>query len=289
MEKEAVGALVVLEEGRPSGVLTDRDIVRHAVAGRHDPDTMQVREAQGRPAVVIAADARLSDATALMSRHRLRRLPVVNAEGAALGLISGDDIVRLLADEISGLAHVAATQLPVGVDVGTPAEATEAERPRETRPVEHYRRDVRSLRADTSVRSLADAMKAEAVGCVVITGDVDEAVGVVTDRDIALRVVAAGRDPDATPASAIMSSPLVAADATQPLEEVVEKMRSSGVRRIPVLSDGRPVGIVTYSDLLIAFSRELAQLGEAIRRERMHEQVLAVAPRDVLHRLHELL
>jgi CBS domain-containing protein len=214
-----------------------------------------------------------------MGRHRIRRLPVVDAEGSPLGLIAVDDLVRLLADEIGGLAAVAAAQLPVGLYVGSEGESAGAEPRGGIRPVEHYRRDVESLRADTSTRALAKLMKSAAVGCVVITGDADEAVGVVTDRDIALKVVAAGRDPDATPASAVMSAPVISAEATQPIEEVVELMRAHGVRRIPVLSAGRPVGMVSYDDLLVAFGQELAQIGEATRRERLHELMLVQVDR----------
>ena len=85
-------------------------------------------------------------------------------------------------------------------------------------------------------------MKAEAVGCVVATSDGEDAIGVVTDRDLVTRVVAPGGDPDATPVSAIMSAPPVTAESTQPLEEVVAKMRAHGVRRVPIVSDGRATG-----------------------------------------------
>ncbi|MGI9590858.1 MAG: CBS domain-containing protein [Myxococcota bacterium] len=282
MAKEGMGSLVVVEEDRPVGVLTDRDIVLHVVAGRRDADQARVREALERRAVTIDADAPLPAATDLMRRRRLRRLPVVDAEGGVVGVIAVDDVVRLLAEEISGLARIATAQLPVGVSAGAEAAGAAAaglKPPPGLRLVEHYRSDVKCLRADTSARALADMMKAEAVGCVVATSDGEDAIGIVTDRDLAVRVVASGDDPDATPVSAIMSTPPITAQATQPLEEVVAKMSAHGIRRLPIVSGSRAVGMVTYDDLLVAFGRELAQLGEAARAEVRHEQRAAQADR----------
>lgn len=282
MEKEGMGSLVVVEEDRPVGVLTDRDLVLHVLAGRRDANEARVRDAVARPAVTIRADASLPDATDLMRRRRLRRLPVVDSEGSLVGVITADDVVRLLAEEVMGLARVAASQLPVGASVGAEAAGAAAaglKPPPGLRLVEHYRSDVKCLRADTNARALADMMKAEAVGCVVATSDGEDAIGIVTDRDLAIRIVASDSDPDATPVSAIMSAPPVTAEATQPLDEVVAKMSAHGVRRLPILSGGRAIGMVTYDDLLVAFGRELAQLGEAARAEVRHEQRVDQAER----------
>jgi predicted transcriptional regulator len=109
MEKEGMGSLVVVEEDRPVGVLTDRDLVLHVLAGRRDANEARVRDAVARPAVTIRADASLPDATDLMRRRRLRRLPVVDSEGSLVGVITADDVVRLLAEEVMGLARVAAS------------------------------------------------------------------------------------------------------------------------------------------------------------------------------------
>jgi len=282
MAKEGTGSLVVLEEDRPIGVLTDRDLALHVVAGRRNADEAQVRDALERPAITVAADAPLAEATELMRRRRLRRLPVVDAEGGVVGILSADDMIRLLAEEITGLARVAAAQRPVGASAGADAAGAATaglKPPPGLRLVEHYRRDVKCLRADTSARALAEMMKAEAVGCVVATSDGEDAVGIVTDRDLAVRLVASGGDPDATPVSAIMSTPPVTADATQPLEEVVAKMSAHGVRRLPILSGSRAVGMVSYDDLLVTFGRELAELGEAVRGEVRREQRAAQADR----------
>ncbi len=273
MEKEGVGLLLVVEEGRPVGVLTDRDVALEVAAARRDPSEVRVADAMTRDPVLIAASAPLPQAASLMARTGVRRLPVVDEAGSALGVFAADDLVRLLADEIGGLADVSREQLPVGVDVGGIVSETEGI----ARPVDHYRRDVVQLRSDADIATVAEAMKLHGVGCVVVMGDAEQPVGIATDRDVALRAVAAGLDVGATPVSAIMSSPVVTADASQPLEEVVERMRTRGVRRIPILGDEGLVGLVTFDDLLVVFGRELQQLGEAalrdVRSEQLHARV----------------
>jgi len=95
--------------------------------------------------------------------------------------------------------------------------------------------------------------------------------------------VAAGLDPESTEAGAIMSAPLIAVTGTDPLEEVVARMRTCGVRRIPVLGDGRPVGMVSFDDLLVTFGSELAQLADCVAGElqtaRTRSQLVRVGDR----------
>ncbi len=275
MEKEGVGLLVVVEEGRPIGVLTDRDVALEAVAELRDPETTRVEDAMTPRPVTIAVDASVAEALKRMHGDGIRRLPVVDAENRTIGVIAADDFVRLVAEEVGGLAGVVTAQLPTGVDVGVRVPEEQAV----LRPVEHYHVDVVSLRADAQVRELAEEMRNETVGSVVAMADADEPVGIVTDRDLAIRVVARGLDPDTTPVSSIMSSPLITAQASQPIEEVVATMRTRSVRRIPVLSDGRLVGIVTFDDLLVAFGEELRQLGRATTREVRREWRVAQADR----------
>lgn len=280
MEKEGVGSLVVIDEDRPVGVLTDRDIVLRVVAEGGDPDETRVRSALGRPAVTIDAEARLADAAERMMRRRVRRLPVVDQEERVVGLVATDDLVRLLAEEITGLARVSASQLPVAASTGAEAAGPATaglEPPPGTRTADHYRREVHCLREDTSARALAQLMKDRSVGCVVVTGDGEDAVGVVTDRDLVTRLVARGSDPDATPVHTIMTAPAVTAEPTDRLEEVVAKMSSRGVRRLPIVTGGRAVGMVSYDDLLVTFGRELVALGEAARAEVQREQLAARA------------
>jgi CBS domain-containing protein len=102
-----VGALVVIDAAqRPLGILTDRDIVVHVVAQGKDPAKIQVGKIPRRKPVMIREDQGILDATKLLSRTGVRRLPVVSREGKLVGIVSLDDLLMLLGTEMN---HVAAT------------------------------------------------------------------------------------------------------------------------------------------------------------------------------------
>jgi len=131
----------------------------------------------------------------------------------------------------------------------------------------HYASEVITAAPDTPVRELARRMSAHAVGSVVIVDANQQPVGIVTDRDLCCRVIGRPSDFEATRASAVMSTPLECARSDEPLEAVVERMRKRGVRRLPVLRDGRLSGIVSLDDVLVWVSRQLDDLSQGTRRE----------------------
>ena len=106
-----------------------------------------------------------------------------------------------------------------------------------------------TVEASASVRDASQVMKSEDVGLVpIIEGD--RLVGTITDRDIAIRVVAAGKDAQATAVSEVASQKIVTADPQQPLDEALRLMAEHQVRRLPVVEeDGKLVGIVAQADV----------------------------------------
>jgi CBS domain-containing protein len=104
---------------------------------------------------------------------------------------------------------------------------------------------------DTSrtIREAAQLMRKLDVGCLPVTEE-DRVVGLVTDRDIACRVVAAGHDPETEKVRAVMSENAVCCTEDQPLEEAIDLMEANGVRRLPVLDkDGRIAGLISVDDI----------------------------------------
>jgi len=102
--------------------------------------------------------------------------------------------------------------------------------------------------ADTAVRRVAEIMRERNVGSVVLLGADGEAVGFITDRDLAVSVLADGHGGDAT-ASDHASSPVVTVASGMDVEEATQLMVSHGIRRLLVVDDGRLTGIVTLDDL----------------------------------------
>jgi CBS domain-containing protein len=106
-----------------------------------------------------------------------------------------------------------------------------------------------SIDADKSVAYAAKMMRDEDVGLAPIV-EGDKLVGTLTDRDIAIRVVAEGKDPDQTTVREVASTNLVTIDPQQELDEALRLMAKHQVRRLPVVEeDGRLVGVVAQADV----------------------------------------
>ena len=119
-----------------------------------------------------------------------------------------------------------------------------------------------TIEADESITRAARMMRDEDVGIAPIV-EADRLVGTVTDRDIAIRVVAEGKDPETTPVREIASKDLVTVDPEQDLDEALRLMAQHQVRRLPVVEeDGRLVGIVAQAD--VALEADAAQTGEVV-------------------------
>jgi CBS domain-containing protein len=121
---------------------------------------------------------------------------------------------------------------------------------------------------------LARLMRRNHVGSVVVVdaADARRPLGIITDRDIVVEVVAAGQDVRTITAGEIMSAPLVTALDTDDASWTLKVMRDRGVRRLPVLdAAGAMVGIVALDDLLNAASATLVDVVQAIGTERVME------------------
>jgi CBS domain-containing protein len=107
----------------------------------------------------------------------------------------------------------------------------------------------RTVKAGDSVVEAAKLMRGEDAGLAPIV-DGDRLVGVVTDRDIAIRVVAEGRDPQSTKVEEVASQNVVTIDPQQELDEALRLMALHQLRRLPVVEeDGKLVGIVAQADV----------------------------------------
>jgi CBS domain-containing protein len=108
----------------------------------------------------------------------------------------------------------------------------------------------RAVSGSTSVVEAAQIMDKEDVGSLPVVETHNVLVGIVTDRDIALRVVAARRDPQQTTVSDIYTPNPSAAYPDEPLDEALEQMAYRRVRRLPVVDDDRLVGVLAQADIV---------------------------------------
>jgi CBS domain-containing protein len=105
-----------------------------------------------------------------------------------------------------------------------------------------------SVDAGVSIRQAAEVMRDNDIGDVLVVGD-GSLRGIVTDRDIVVRALADGRQPDATPVADVCSPKLTVVDAQAEVDEAADIMGRHAVRRLPVVENNEVVGIVSLGDL----------------------------------------
>ena len=113
-----------------------------------------------------------------------------------------------------------------------------------------------------TVLEAARQLASRNIGSMPICGDDDKLKGMVTDRDIVVKVVAEGRDPASVTAGDLAQGEIVTVDADASIEDALQLMSERQIRRLPVLEDRRLAGVVAQADL--ARSLPDAQVGELL-------------------------
>lgn len=121
--------------------------------------------------------------------------------------------------------------------------------------------EVRVASPSQSLAEAAELMKSEDVGSIPVVDD-GRLVGILTDRDIVVRAVAERRDPEAVTVDEVASRELVTVEPEQDLDEALRLMASHQVRRLPVVEDGRLVGMLAQAD--VAAEGKSQKVGDAV-------------------------
>lgn len=108
----------------------------------------------------------------------------------------------------------------------------------------------RAVTPQTTLTEVAEVMESEDVGVVPLV-EGDRLVGIVTDRDIVVRAIAKGKDPQGMPASEVSSRELVTVSPDDDLSEALKVMAQYQVRRLAVTEDDRLVGVVSQADIAL--------------------------------------
>jgi CBS domain-containing protein len=122
-----------------------------------------------------------------------------------------------------------------------------------------------TVRPDTTVREAATVMQRKEIGDVLVVDGSGELRGIVTDRDLAVRALAEGRDATTTKVSDLMSPIVATVPPEESVSEALDLMRRHDIRRVPVVEGGKPLGIVTLGDVSRSFGagRALADISAA--------------------------
>lgn len=124
---------------------------------------------------------------------------------------------------------------------------------------------VHTVRKDSTLRQVARMMHDEQIGNVIVTNADGSMCGVVTDRDLVVRGMAEQRDADKTQVGEVCTGEIVGLPPTASLDDAVKLMRDRAIRRVPVVRDGKAIGIVSIGDLARAKdpNSALAQISSA--------------------------
>jgi len=153
--------------------------------------------------------------------------------------------------------------------------------------------DAITVSPEAPIHEIADKMDAHGVGCVVVVDGTGAPVGMVTDRDLLRRVIATGRDPEKARAGDVMTTDLRVGSRADTIEDLLDAMQRRSVRRIPLVEDGRLVGLLSFDDLVLELSSQLYNASEAVfvglreQRRSSHARRRREAREDAVDELRE--
>jgi CBS domain-containing protein len=114
LEQNNVGSLVVEKNGKLCGIVTDRDIALRVTGARRDPLSTPVKDIMTPDPIRISVDKDIHHLTSLMHAYHVRRVPIVDDHDTALGIVTLDDLIAQLGDEMSKIGKAISGEFPRG-------------------------------------------------------------------------------------------------------------------------------------------------------------------------------
>ncbi len=112
MKEENVGSVIIEDDHRPVGIVTDRDLVLEVLEPRRDPSEVTAADIMTKTPTTVRTDEGILEATAAMYEKGVRRLPIVDDDGGLTGIVTLDDLMVLLTDELDNLVGVIEWESP---------------------------------------------------------------------------------------------------------------------------------------------------------------------------------
>ena len=125
-------------------------------------------------------------------------------------------------------------------------------------------KNVRVVRQDTSVKEVVATMNKFSIGSIMVVQS-ERPVGIITERDILRRIVEPCLAPESLTARHIMTSPVITINEGASIEEAAKLMAKKKVKRLPVVEDGKLIGVVSYTDIVFKVPTLLSILEEIVR------------------------
>ena len=254
MHQHDVGAVLVVENDKLIGIFTERDVAYRVLAAGLDIAETRVREVMTPDPLSIQADALATAALEQFAEHNIRHLPVY--EGPRLiGVVALRDIQRVANKQfVEELNHMS---VEIVGDCRIAFGAPQA-------------RKLITLPPTASVRQGVEAMKTRDTGAVLVAQD-EVLRGIFTERDVIKHIATDRIDPERTKVAAVMTADPSTISPGQNCDVATELMQEGQFRHLPIVQNGRPVGILSIRDLYRFYRLSLeAQLNAAMIERTRH-------------------
>jgi signal-transduction protein with cAMP-binding, CBS, and nucleotidyltransferase domain len=224
MVEEDVGRIVIIENELPTGIFTEKDVLRRVV-GKVDPRKTSIKEVMTSPVRAVPEETHIVEAFARMYRGKFRHLLVRGRRGKIVGIISMRRILALAVE----LGHGMSDPRTLGSIMSSP---------------------IVKVDEGLSVYETIRLMNQKGLGSVIVTVG-NKPSGIFTERDVLKRVAARDLDLKATAIKQVMTSPLLAMARTDLVRNVLAEMYRRDIRNMPVRDEhGDLVGVVSMPDIL---------------------------------------
>jgi len=228
MSNNKISCLIVTDNGHLSGIVTETDILKKAVAGGNDFRKMIVEKIMSSPVRSIPCDLSVMETSKIMEAENIRRLVVLEDE-RFVGIITQTDMVQALAS------------YSISQEVS-----------------EIMTSNVAVINSSASVKEAAELMVSKDISCLVAM-EKDVVVGIFTERDLLKRVVALKRNPAHTRLKKVISSPVVSVSSDCSVLSANKLLERIGIRRLVVMDDETLLGVITQTDILKAIKSRLQE------------------------------
>jgi len=226
MAEHNISCIIAEDRDNVVGILTETDILEKAVAGKKSFDKISVAEIMSFPVQTITTDLSVLEASKIMAAKHIKQLPILKEKRLA-GIITQTDLVQAL------------------TLYGMRSDISEIMNP-----------DVVGIQRKAVVAEAARVMTSNRISCIVVL-EGNEAVGVLTKRDILKKVVALKKDPCRVELEEVMSSPVISVPYNYSVFSTSRIMEQMHTRRLVVTDEKGLCGIVTQTDIFKAVKSKL--------------------------------
>jgi CBS domain-containing protein len=223
MGEKHIGSLIVVADGKPNGIVTERDLLSGILALGRDPKKTKVGAAMSWPLMTISPDAPIKEAAKIMMKRK-GRLGVLE-KNKLIGIVSASDFIRSLPDVPETLVKVE----------------------------DYMTTEVVVVNELKSVAEIAVMLGKERIGSVIVTSD-GKPNGIFTERDLLTTFLKEGKSLN-TPVKRYASTPLIVAPAWISVYEAAYIMADKHIRRLPLVEEEELIGIITARDLVEAYAK----------------------------------